>query len=1024
MISSSCLLYLEVKSRKCPNHKMEPGFRRILVAFFVVCFLVAQRYHNGPLVTFMKARIARRKEKLCQRRAKLREVLEAKFGVPANDTTYSAQVIASMQQAYAEAGLDWRPPRGHRPHILMIVADDLGYSDVGYHGSPIPTPTLDALSAEGVRLENYYLHPTCTPSRAALMTGRYAHKMGLSGPLIGSSDCGLPNDTSTIANELKIRGYSTHMVGKWHLGHAKWKYTPTERGFDTFYGIYNGGHSHYTKFVWDGYDLRRNRDPIVDDELLHSTKLFTREVIDILDRHTLQNAVAVREGHRADPLFIYLSYTAVHAPLLSEPEWLAKCAHIPSQTRRTYCGMVVGLDEGVRNVTQHLRRLGMWDDTVLVFTSDNGGMPHAGGLNYPFRGAKTSTWEGGSRVPAFVHGAKNYLKRTNMSYEGLMHIADWMPTLLYLVDREQPFLPDDPPPSSPVQYVPEIAHFLNGKPVNEYALDGRNMWEAISWHAPSPREDAVITIDLAANETAYRWHQWKIILGSSHDGLWYVEPDPWVVPNPNWLDKITELAELGVMNRLGEEKYYFYREILEGFRKKLSKALGMHRPPPEASSPNEAYLFDLSVDPYERRNLYHWQPEIAAMMHRKLRAIMQEVPKDFCDWRLTDPFHTHEEFQGKQFHAPWLDDDIDISTRKTVNVHDWGMKRVRIAIGIFLALGSLGVLVIKFLLISSLQLVKELINNPTAFFAVDEPPSAPGYADRVSSPAIVNSNSSSAAAASVDSLSSMPSASPLEPFHSAPASSSLPSSAPPPSSVPACSSLSSLTRSHSQESISSRRSSISSTSLPSSHSFSLPSRTFSRSLPCSPEKSLTNRNSGKDFRHGGLARRKLYEESDSDDGRATPSNGRRSNCSCSDRTSVHSTPSKAGRPAERDELLSGGSGGNGKGELDEDKDVGGGRDLPLAFEAALTLAQGSLTQQALARAPSRRDYARPRSRSVEDFGSNGMIEPVRTLLSRKPSRPVSRAGSRAARHRAPEPAESAARPDSPSPQNSTQAAAQ
>ena len=133
---------------------------------------------------------------------------------------------------------------------------------------------------------------------------------------------------------------------------------------------------------------------------------------------------------------------------------------------------------------------------------------------------------------------------------------------------------------------------------------------------------------------------------------------PWVVPDANLLDRFTELSELFVVNYLGEEHYCFYREILEGVRKELSKMLNFHPPPVRAGSPDGAYLFDLSVDPYEEHNLYHWHPELAEMMLQKLRRVMDEVPHDFCDWRFTDPLHTHELFQGEKFHAPWLDDDV------------------------------------------------------------------------------------------------------------------------------------------------------------------------------------------------------------------------------------------------------------------------------------------------------------------------------------------------------------------------------
>ncbi|CAM9421039.1 unnamed protein product, partial [Ectocarpus fasciculatus] len=317
-----------------------------------------------------------------------------------------------------------------RPNIVVVLADDMGYSDVGYHatGGLVPTPFIDALSSTGIRFNRHYVQPVCTPTRAALMTGRYAANTGLVWPMVPGCPAGLPNDMDTLPRALKREGYRTYMSGKHHLGHAQWRQTPPGIGFDEFVGCYIYKKQMYEN-AWrpltlDWVRAFGNRSYEHFAEPRHATQAITEEAQRMVAAH--------RERHGNQPLFLYVAYTAAHSPLQPMPEHEQPCAHIKHLWRRQFCGMVVGLDEGMRNLTKTvLAELG--SDTVLVFSSDNGGSTWFGGLNAPFRGGKSTPLEGGVRVPAFAVDFSEdgrYLGEGGWAYDGMVHVSDWFPTLL------------------------------------------------------------------------------------------------------------------------------------------------------------------------------------------------------------------------------------------------------------------------------------------------------------------------------------------------------------------------------------------------------------------------------------------------------------------------------------------------------------------------------------------------------------------------------------------------------------------
>ena len=274
-----------------------------------------------------------------------------------------------------------------RPNILLIVGDDMGYADVGFHGcKDIPTPHLDGLAAAGVRFTNGYVSgPYCSPTRAGLLTGRYQQRFGHEFNPAGQQ--GMPTSETTLADRLKSAGYATGMVGKWHLGDQP-QFHPLKRGFGEFYGFLGGAHDY---FKADG--ILRGTEPVAQPEYL--TDSIGREAVEFIERH------------KSEPWFLYLTFNAVHTPMQADDARLKKFADIKDRTRRTYAAMMFAMDEAIGRVRKSLADNGLDQNTLVMFISDNGGptMPGVtvnGSNNAPLRGSKRTTLEGGIRVPYLV----------------------------------------------------------------------------------------------------------------------------------------------------------------------------------------------------------------------------------------------------------------------------------------------------------------------------------------------------------------------------------------------------------------------------------------------------------------------------------------------------------------------------------------------------------------------------------------------------------------------------------------------
>jgi arylsulfatase A-like enzyme len=347
-------------------------------------------------------------------------------------TTSGAGKSPNKGQAKAE--------RKRQPHIIFIIMDDLGSYDLGMHGSGIYTPTCDDLARQGVFLSNYYVLPTCSPTRSAILSGNYPLHTGVHTVIHPDSTRGLPLDQITLAQVLSDKaGYTAHAVGKWHVGHSKWEQTPTFRGFDSFFGFYLGGQDYSSHRQLGAYDLHWDKSPkcgdgcsvLVDEIGNYSTHVYTREAISRINEHRKSPSYGEK------PLFLYLAYQAVHNP--DQVPWKYQEPYEKNtnwdQKRKIYAGMLTAADEGIRNVTQALKDNGMWEDTILIFTTDNGGPTEVcavqGSSNGPLRGGKCTVWEGGTTGDGFLSGP--YLDTldipTKANMSSLFHCVDWLPTL-------------------------------------------------------------------------------------------------------------------------------------------------------------------------------------------------------------------------------------------------------------------------------------------------------------------------------------------------------------------------------------------------------------------------------------------------------------------------------------------------------------------------------------------------------------------------------------------------------------------
>ncbi|KAM7282183.1 arylsulfatase B [Ixodes scapularis] len=486
-----------------------------------------------------------------------------------------------------------------QPYIVFILADDLGWNDVSYNGCPqIRTPNIDALAWNGIRLQRYYTQPMCTPSRAALMTGRYPIHTGTQHFVILQSEPrGLPLHFKLLPQWFGDMGYASQMLGKWHLGFYKKEYTPTMRGFQNHIGSWGGFVDYYShqsesdilggQFI--GLDFHQGLSEARELNGKYYTQLLTEEATRAIKNHPL-----------GKPLFLYLAHQAPHVanpqdPLQVPKKYSDKYRDIGSRNRTLYAGMVSALDESVGAVVEALGKRGMLSDTVLVFSSDNGGDTNGEDANYasswPFKGQKTTPWEGGVHVPAIIwsplfSGMRGY------DYSNLFHITDWLPTLYQLA---------------------------GGDPSDLGDIDGISQLKALRRGSEAPRKELLINIDPVDNVSAIIEGHFKVVSGVVSGGAlddWFQVPG-----NVRWgsdrarrecetsvVAQVLRNAGHGVACGSGDGSYATPIKCDER---------GPRNPCAPAAAP---CLFDLSKDPCEYNNIAEEHPEVLRRLIGKLEA--------------------------------------------------------------------------------------------------------------------------------------------------------------------------------------------------------------------------------------------------------------------------------------------------------------------------------------------------------------------------------------------------------------------
>ena len=380
-----------------------------------------------------------------------------------------------------------------RPNILFVVADDLGWSDVGWHGGFGKTPHMDRLVREGVEFDRHYVQPVCTPTRAALMTGRYPGRLGPQA-IAPSNRRALPPGTVTLASALRSLGYATFQCGKWHLG-SRPEWGPNHYGFDHSYGTLTGAADPWThKYRRGPYEDTWHRDGVSLQESGNTTELITAEAVRRI------RAARPGDGAARTPWLLYVAFHAVHTPV-DAPERFKRLYDgvrfhddpAKHDSRLRLAAMVAQLDAAMGEFVAALDETGQRQDTLIVFTSDNGGIEslanhYVGDVpdsplnseNDPLRGQKNTLWEGGTRVCAFASWPGRLAPRKTGA---VIHVADWFPTLARLVGY---------------------------RPPTDLAWDGLDRWEAIAGTpTAAPRARPVCIVHQSGR--AVIGDRWKLI---------------------------------------------------------------------------------------------------------------------------------------------------------------------------------------------------------------------------------------------------------------------------------------------------------------------------------------------------------------------------------------------------------------------------------------------------------------------------------------------------------------------------------
>jgi arylsulfatase A-like enzyme len=486
------------------------------------------------------------------------------------------------------------------PNIVFMMADDIGYTDVGYMGTDLKdtTPVIDTLAADGIKMSTVYGGIGCTPGRAAAMTGRYPMRMGMQKGAINTlTRKSVPLNNTMLSIELKHVGYATAMIGKWHLGHASWSMTPLQRGFDYYYGFLCSGAIDFQKKTnGDYFDMYKtvagaqNCEPEMDasmmDESVRTSTLYEMGAIYFIQQHKAKGT--------AQPFFMYWAHQDPHTPL-SAPEDFTEtwpCSDFGDSTRKTYCGMMRSLDTNVESLMVALTENDYVNNTLIVFTGDNGGAPKNGGYNYPLRGSKGTIFEGGIRQVTWMWGSMIPSQLRGTTSDLVFSHTDFLPSLMSAA----------------------TAGLWSWSTTLGYEPDGLDQWPTLMGLSDSYPKRNITLLNCIDQSGGIRMGDYVLLLNIKDDD-WYPQPS---------MDGTFPVIARNDTERLS------------------------------TCSDNVCnYLFDVVTDPNEYTNLYSSMPDKVAEMQPYLEELWNEA----VDYNVNETKEDAATAQAAStgYWGPWLE---------------------------------------------------------------------------------------------------------------------------------------------------------------------------------------------------------------------------------------------------------------------------------------------------------------------------------------------------------------------------------
>eukprot|EP01084_Bolivina_argentea_P289517 497179_1 len=415
---------------------------------------------------------------------------------------------------------------GKLPNIVFMLTDDLGWNSA-YHNTEEITPTLDGMVKSSLVLSSFYVYKYCSPTRGSFLTGRFPYKLCATRNNLNPATIpeGINLGYTYISKKLQEANppYISYQVGKWHQGIFTSQYTPVGRGFNKSYGFLSGGEDHYNQHNFWGcpnapaVDLYASDKPALGRNDTYNGYEFTEAAINFITNHVKENPI--------NPFFIYFALHNTHGPI-EAPNDIIKMYNFNQTLRNKFDAMTTVVDQSVKNVTDTLKKLNIWNNTLFIWTNDNGSPVSVGGSNYPFRGSKGNNFEGGVHVPLLITGGilPNSMKGKKLN--GLMHITDWYATFCYLAGAINP---NDNNPNAPSQ------------------IDSINMWPYLSGKVNESPRNIIIHDHLMYTDVtqgAIRNGKYKLVIMNESQASWYGQ----FSPNESWTKNMTQIYACSVNN--------------------------------------------------------------------------------------------------------------------------------------------------------------------------------------------------------------------------------------------------------------------------------------------------------------------------------------------------------------------------------------------------------------------------------------------------------------------------------------------